>query len=57
MLSRPQVSSRLATTPCVVVTGKYGNSANMERIMRAQAFSRPGASFTPTQRTLEINPK
>ncbi|KAG2483309.1 hypothetical protein HYH03_017812 [Edaphochlamys debaryana] len=56
-LQNVKVSSRLATTPCVVVTGKYGNSANMERIMRAQAFSRPGASFTPTQRTLEINPR
>ncbi|GFR49495.1 hypothetical protein Agub_g11413 [Astrephomene gubernaculifera] len=56
-LQAVKVSSRLATTPCVVVTGKYGNSANMERIMRAQAFSRPGASFTPTQRTLEINPR
>ncbi|KAG2435339.1 hypothetical protein HXX76_007412 [Chlamydomonas incerta] len=52
-----KVSNRLATTPCIVVTGKYGNSANMERIMRAQAFSRPGSSFTPTQRTLEINPR
>jgi hypothetical protein len=31
-----KVSNRLATTPCVVVAGKYGHSANMERIMRAQ---------------------
>jgi HSP90 family molecular chaperone len=31
-----KVSTRLATTPCVVVAGKFGQSANMERIMRAQ---------------------
>ena len=31
-----KISTRLASTPCVVVTSKYGWSANMERIMRAQ---------------------
>ncbi len=31
-----KVSNRLTTTPCVVVAGKYGQSANMERIIRAQ---------------------
>merc|ERR1712159_940810 len=34
-----KISNRLSTTPCVVVTSKYGWSANMERIMRAQALS------------------
>ncbi|GIL68672.1 hypothetical protein Vafri_21916 [Volvox africanus] len=56
-LQAVKVSNRLATTPCVVVSGKYGQSANMERIMRAQAFSRSGGSFTPGQRVLEINPR
>lgn len=32
-----QVSFRLTSTPCVVVSGKYGTSANMERILKAQA--------------------
>ncbi|EFJ49245.1 hypothetical protein VOLCADRAFT_80696 [Volvox carteri f. nagariensis] len=56
-LQTVKVSNRLATTPCVVVSGKYGQSANMERIMRAQAFSRSAGSFTPGQRVLEINPR
>ncbi|KXZ42735.1 hypothetical protein GPECTOR_121g435 [Gonium pectorale] len=55
-LTGVKVSSRLTTTPCVVVTGKYGNTANMERIMRTQAFSR-NSGYVPAQRTLEINPK
>ncbi len=40
-----KLSSRLATSPCIVTTSKYGMSANMERIMRAQVTSIPGPSF------------
>lgn len=36
-----KISTRLSNTPCVVVTSKYGWSANMERIMRAQVTSCP----------------
>jgi len=39
------------------VAGKYGQSANMERITRAQAFSDPNRAFTKGQRVLEINPR
>jgi len=31
-----KLSNRLSTTPCVIVASKFGQTANMERIMRAQ---------------------
>ncbi|GKE40622.1 endoplasmin, partial [Tanacetum coccineum] len=34
-----KISSRLADTPCVVETSRYGWSANMERIMQSQTLS------------------
>ena len=53
-----KVSTRLANSPCVVVASKYGTSANMERIMRAQAFTDPNTrSFQKAQKVLEINPR
>merc|ERR1712241_253225 len=32
------ISDRMVNSPCSLVTGEYGRSANMERIMRAQAL-------------------
>jgi len=52
------VSSRLASSPAVLVTSQYGNSANMERIMRAQAFADPSkAAMMKSSKTLEVNPR
>ncbi len=51
------VSKRELETPCVLTTGQMGWSANMERIMKAQALqSNEMAMFMKNRKTLEINP-
>ncbi|EFN50654.1 hypothetical protein CHLNCDRAFT_59468, partial [Chlorella variabilis] len=53
-----KVSKRLATTPCVVVSSKYGWSATMEKIARSQTLGdSERAKWMRGQRTLEINPR
>jgi len=57
-ISSVRISRRLSTTPCVVVSGKWGWSATMERIAKAQALTDPHRSAAMRgKRTLEINPK
>lgn len=52
-----QVSSRIVDSPCVVATESYGVSANMERIMKAQAL-KADSPFGSQQsaKIFEINP-
>ncbi|KAK6939328.1 Histidine kinase/HSP90-like ATPase [Dillenia turbinata] len=53
-----KISNRLSDSPCVVVTSKYGWSANMERIMQSQTLSDASKqAYMRGKRVLEINPR
>ena len=57
-IMRVAMSSRLGSTPAIVTSSQYGQTANMERIMRAQTLSHDsGAQQMMSMKVFEVNPR
>jgi len=57
-VEKVKISNRIATSPCILVSGQYGWSANMERIMKAQTLGdATKQTWMHAKKTMEINPR
>ncbi|PWZ18982.1 Heat shock protein 90-6, mitochondrial [Zea mays] len=57
-VARVGISNRLRSSPCVLVAAKFGWSANMERLMRAQTMGDTTTlDFMRSRKVFEINPE
>jgi len=60
-IEKAVLSDRLTTSPCALVASQYGWDANMERIMKAQAYQKSQDTsreyYSGQKKTLEMNPR